>query len=81
MDSFLKSVFIRAGKHTTVHGMHPHIIRTYFFSSSDAYSTDDLILYWKEADPVEVNDELELPQFDLTGFNHMDCNRHYTTGK
>ena len=25
MDSFLKSVFVRAGKHTSVHDVHPHI--------------------------------------------------------
>ena len=25
MDSFLKHVFVRAGKHTTVHGVHPHL--------------------------------------------------------
>ena len=24
MDSFLKHVFVRAVKHTTVHGMNPH---------------------------------------------------------
>ena len=24
MDSFLKCVFVRAGKHTSVHDMHPH---------------------------------------------------------
>ena len=24
MDSFLKSVFVRAGKHTSVHDVHPH---------------------------------------------------------
>ena len=24
MDSFLKHIFVRAGKHTTVHGVHPH---------------------------------------------------------
>ena len=25
MDSFLKCVFVRAGKHTSVHDMHPHL--------------------------------------------------------
>ena len=25
MGLFLKGVFVRAGKHTTVHGVHPHI--------------------------------------------------------
>ena len=24
MDSFLKGVFVRADKHTSVHGVHPH---------------------------------------------------------
>ena len=28
MDSFLKSVFVRAGKHTSVHDVHPHINAT-----------------------------------------------------
>ena len=46
----------------------------------DAYSTEDLVLKWKQDDPVEVNDELELPQFDLINTEHMDCTRHYTTG-
>ena len=28
MDSFLKYVFVRAGKHTFVHDVYPHIIST-----------------------------------------------------
>ena len=28
MDSFLKSVFVRAGKHTSVHDVHPHTTHT-----------------------------------------------------
>ena len=58
---------------------HDYSILIFFYS--DAYSTEDLILNWKETDPVEVNDELELPQFDLTGVNHMNCLRKYTTGQ
>ena len=30
MDSFLKSVFIRAGKHTSVHDVHPHLLLSLF---------------------------------------------------
>ena len=29
LDSFLKSVFVRAGKHTSVHGVHPHNYRAF----------------------------------------------------
>ena len=30
MDSFFKSVFVKAGKHTSVHDVHPHFSFLYF---------------------------------------------------
>ena len=37
MDSFLKRVFVRAGKHTTVHGVHPH---KYHYFMADIANSD-----------------------------------------
>ena len=42
---------------------------------------DKLVLQWKGEEPVEFNEELELPQFKLSGFNLKDCTKHYHTGK
>ena len=42
---------------------------------------DKLVLQWKGDEPVEFNEELELPQFKLSGFNLKDCTKHYHTGK
>ena len=42
MDSFLKRVFVRAGKHTAVHGAHPH--KYVCFIYYNGYTPDLLIL-------------------------------------
>ena len=32
---------------------------------TDAYTTQQLIFHWRDAEAVELNEELELPQFNL----------------
>ena len=40
-----------------------------------------MVLEWYGTDPVEVDDEdLELPQFDLTSVKTSDCIKTYKTG-
>ena len=51
------------------------------FMFTDSYDTENLLLEWFGADPVEVNDEdLELPQFDLSYVDTNDCVKTYKTG-
>ena len=48
---------------------------------SDSYSTDDVVLAWEDAEPVELNkDELYLPQFSLLDTSTNNCLAEYKTG-
>ncbi|KAK2159281.1 hypothetical protein LSH36_155g04080 [Paralvinella palmiformis] len=48
---------------------------------SYAYETHELQLAWQDP-PVEIDDELELPQFELMEINNVTCHKQYkTTGK
>ena len=46
----------------------------------DGYTTDELQFVWKEIMAVQINEELELPQFDLMNFIIVDCEQSYITG-
>ena len=47
----------------------------------DAYTTDQLIFNWKEEEPVEFDEELELPQFKMDGYRMLNnCQKDYKTG-
>ena len=35
---------------------------------------------WEEISPVEINGDLELPQFALDTYTFADCTKHYSTG-
>ena len=56
--------------------------RSPMLMSLDSYGLEDLVLEWFGADPVEVDDEdMELPQFDLTSVKTSGCIKTYKTGK
>ena len=46
----------------------------------DAYLLDVLKFKWAE-DPIQLNEDLELPQFHLVKSLTKDCTKNYTTGK
>ncbi|XP_018910630.1 glutamate-gated chloride channel isoform X3 [Bemisia tabaci] len=49
--------------------------------ASYGWTTDDLVFYWKEDDPVQVVRNLHLPRFTLEKFNTDYCNSKTNTGE
>jgi len=49
----------------------------------DAYTTEDLVFDWrKDAVPVEYNEDIRLPEYDLKAVSHMVCSQNInSTGK
>ena len=51
------------------------------YPSTDAYTTEQLIFHWRDAEAVELNEELELPQFNLDKVSIVEsCVKKYHTG-
>ena len=48
---------------------------------SDSYTVDEMLLRWKRFIPVQINDELELPQFILVAIATTQCSQSYVTGE
>jgi len=43
----------------------------------DAYTTEDLVFEWrKDAVPVEKNDDIRLPEYELIDVSHMVCSQN-----
>ncbi len=40
-----------------------------------------MVLEWLQEDPVEVADELEMPQFDMYEYRAEKCVKKYKTGE
>ena len=59
MDSFLKSVFVRAGKHTSVQDVHPHIIVSV---------NNTPVLLWGGGVGVLINNQINVKS-QMLGFN------------
>ena len=58
------------------------IVNVYYcVLSLDGYTTDELQFEWREFLAVQVNENLELPQFKLIDFVIVDCQQSYITGK
>ena len=51
------------------------------FKLSDGWTTADLIYKWKELDPVQIVNDLNLPRFKLERFSTDYCNTKTNTGK
>lgn len=51
------------------------------FPTTDGYTTDDLIFLWKEGDPVQITQNLNLPKFTLVNFLTDYCTSKTNTGK
>ena len=48
---------------------------------TDSYEEEDLMLEWFDTNAVEIEDDIELPQFDLLNVTIMKCDaRKYKTG-
>jgi len=49
----------------------------------DAYTTEDLLFDWrKDAVPVEYNEDIRLPEYDLSGVSHIVCSQNInSTGR
>ncbi len=42
---------------------------------------NQLVFHWRQYEPVELNDELEMPQFNLEDYDVIDsCQKKYQTG-
>lgn len=50
-----------------------------FYSVS--HTVHDLVFIWNMTDPLVVNDEIELPQLDISQNYTMDCTIPYSTGE
>ena len=49
---------------------------------SDSYVTRDLLLAWMDGDPIELDKELEMPQFEMYDVKlESDCVKNYQTGQ
>lgn len=46
-----------------------------------SHTVHDLVFIWNMTDPLVVNDEIELPQLDISNNYTMDCTIPYSTGK
>ena len=51
-----------------------------FFIFADGWTTADLIYKWKELDPVQIVNDLNLPRFKLERFSTNYCNTKTNTG-
>jgi len=44
---------------------------------ADAYTTEDLVFNWrKDAVPVEKNEDIRLPEYELKHVSHMVCSQN-----
>ena len=50
-------------------------------SPADGYTTEDLVFYWKEGDPVQIVKPLHLPRFTLLRSETSYCTSRTNTGK
>ena len=55
--------------------------KEWVFKLSDGWTTADLIYKWKELDPVQIVNDLNLPRFKLERFSTDYCNTKTNTGK
>ena len=42
--------------------------------------TMDTMYFGTLPDTVEIQDDLQMPQFKLINFKHIDCSQNYTSG-
>ena len=90
MDSFSKCVFVRAGKHTSVHDMHPHsnhiltnkYNRNYIQQSYQHYTMVIKVLEHEEDNNIWQQDgELRSYDLGLCERNHFDvCTKDHICG-
>lgn len=56
-------------------------LSTFTPNFSVSHTVHDLVFIWNMTDPLVVNDEIELPQLDISNNYTMDCTIPYSTGK
>ena len=57
-----------------------HYIFVSFHHLADGYTTEDLIFIWQNVGALSMRENLELPEFAITGMGVGDCTRVFTTG-
>lgn len=45
-----------------------------------SHTTEDLVFRWNHTDPLVVNNQIELPQLDISRNDTEDCTLEYSTG-
>lgn len=48
---------------------------------SYGYSTEDVVFKWVDENPIQINEETELPKYDVLDTKTGDCTKVYSTGK
>ena len=48
---------------------------------TDSYETSDMLLEWEDDDPVDLDPDLQLPQFRLVEHKTAQCVKRYKTGR
>ena len=51
------------------------------FAITDGWTTEDMVLLWKDSDPVQITRSLFLPKFNLEKYNTDYCNSRTNTGE
>ena len=46
-----------------------------------SHTTEDLIFEWEKEVPLVVDENIELPQFDIVKNHTADCSQEYSTGR
>ncbi|XP_077990088.1 glycine receptor subunit alpha-3-like [Glandiceps talaboti] len=47
---------------------------------SYGYTTKDLVFKWSDTNPVQSEEDLKLPQFQINGYKTESCTKEYSTG-
>ena len=47
---------------------------------ADAYTTEDLVFRWRtDADPVEMNGNISLPEYTITNVSYLVCSKNFSS--
>ena len=58
------------------------IFHCHFPGPSDSYTLEEMKLRWSnDSDPVQTNEDLTLPQFELLDVKTHHCHKSYITGR
>jgi len=55
------------------------VVRNVFLQNAVGYTSDIVYFSWLD-NAVEINEDLQLPQFELKDTHQRDCSQNYTAG-